>query len=328
MSSDCCSHQFIYDGDSGENLCCLCGIVDTPSYLKKTENAVDTLIQQPNGHPRPDEIVPRMTAVDFSCGGFLSTKMDIRNKDFVGKSVNSAFFNRIRVLNNYVLSSTQMGTFKHAIWNVSTLCDKLVLPSHIAERAAEIFKRVYSHRSNIHNSKSIVCGCIYYACKEAHINRNLPDIATAANEQKSYTSDIFKSYQTIVEFLKLEAPKNLRVIEEISYLGSRVGVAEKTIRKACDIYSLVRKQKGRDRIFFAGKVPRITGAALISMASKYNGSKDSLDISRLCHYADIPKDTLNRRVESYQAYISSLLENDFIESYNRQITEIYKPYFI
>ena len=328
-----CKHSNIFDPESGEDICTLCGMVTLPSYAVKDEPNItmEEIQQQQKPKPPKDVIVSKPTQVDFSCGGFLSTKMDIRNRDCVGKSVNSVVYNKLRVLHNYVLSANQMGTFKNAIWTVASISDKLSLPPFVKERAAEIFKKIYNTRSNIHNSKAVVCGCIYYSCKEAKINRNLRDIALAAQEYKEYTSDIFGAYQAIVDFLGLDVPKNFKIVEEISYLGSRIGVPEKTIRKACEMYSIVRKQPGRDRIYFAGKVPRITGAALICMAHKAlqnSSNNQQLDMNRLCVLTEIPQATLERRIESYQPYVEELLENDFIERQWQQNIEVLRPYFI
>lgn len=355
QNSDSCDHRFIFDPE-GETVCTVCGIVGGHfTYTNKPKasfepEADSELEQQPNGHPPTAEekkefLISKPTQVDFSCGGFLSTKMDVRNKDFVGKSVNSALFNKLRILNNYVLSSTEMGTFKNAIWMIASFSDRLVLPTFVKERAAEIFKKIYHTRSNIHNSKSVVCGCLYFACKEARINRNLRDIASAAMEYEAYTSDIFRAYQGIVDFFiqvakekadeegrKLQdkdlpdVPKNFRIAEEISYLGSRIGLPERTVRRACEIYNLVRKQKGRNRLFFAGKVPRITGAALLCMA--HNGAKEPLDITRLCRVAEVSQTILERRIDSYEPYIDRLQEVEFIENRWKQENENLKQYFI
>lgn len=339
-SIDTCIHHTIFDDETGTDICDKCGIVLLPSYLRESDETEEEKEEDQQKRKREqqkshqlqnrDMIVSKPTQVDFSCGGFLSTTMDKRNRDFIGKSVNSAMFNKLRILHSYVLSSNQMGTFKNAIWTVASVSDRLQLPPFVKERAAEVFKKIYNSRSNIHNSKAVVCGCIYFACKEARINRNLRDIALAAQEYKEYTSDIFGAYQAIVDFLRLDVPKNFKIVEEISYLGSRVGVPEKTIRKACEMYSLVRKQTGRDRIYFAGKVPRITGAALICMAHKMMGDNggNGLDMAKLCSLTEIPDATLQRRIDSYEPYVKSLMENDMLEKQWQQNIEILRPYFI
>jgi transcription initiation factor TFIIIB Brf1 subunit/transcription initiation factor TFIIB len=300
-------HSMIFDPESGEEICTGCGQVAFVRGFDKEEQELPnpnfTLTHNlhdgkpdPNSNPTPTAgyIVPKQTDLDFSCGGFLSTKIDARNTDAVGKRVNSAHFNKMRFINNYILSSTEMSTYKNAIWNVASISDRLNLPGPVKERAAEIFKRIYNHKNNIHNSKNVVCACIYHACREARIFRKMPDIASAAMEKPEYTSQIFRTYRKLLDSLKLNVTKNFPIIEEISNMGSRAAIPESIVRDACSIYTQV---KNKDRIYFAGKSARITAATLIWIAA-YHRSR-IIDDDSLADDASITSYILHRRVNEH-----------------------------
>jgi transcription initiation factor TFIIIB Brf1 subunit/transcription initiation factor TFIIB len=291
--------RFIYDPETGEEVCAGgCGRVAFHSYTVVEDQLQKEKNGEPNGSSNSREalrrdgfLVSKATDLDFSCGGFLSTKIDSHNKDAVGKSVNSAHFNRIRFVNNYIQSATEMGTYKHAIWMVKSFSDRMQIPYHVQERAAEIFKKTYYNRNNIHNSKNVVCASIYYACKEAHINRKMPDIASAAMEPESFTRDIFKTYRKLMILLSLDVPKTFPIAEEISYLGGRVGIPESVTRLAREIYFDV---KSKDRIYFGGKSPRITAALLIWMAA--HAKKRRIDVEMLSNEIKLSQYNLEKRV--------------------------------
>lgn len=267
-----CGHKFITDIDSQEEICIMCGIVQIPSYKKKEDQEIvlDVGIETQATQPTTEGfIVSRATAIDFSNGGFLATKIDQRNRDVVGKKVNTQHYNKVRYMNNYILSATGMGTYKHAIWQISQISDKLNLPYHVRERSCEVFKRNYNLKTNIHNSRNIVCACVYFACKEGRINRKMEDIAAIVLEEKSgisskINSDIFTAYQKLIEDLKLTSPKNFGMYEEISYVSTRIGLSERVSRQAYDIYLEVRS---KDRIYFAGKSAKITATSLLYIAA-------------------------------------------------------------
>lgn len=262
QKSECC-HSWVFDPEAGEDVCNLCGIVHFPTY--KTE--LDGIVAIEEKPQTEGVIISRATFADFSNGGFLHTVIG-KNKDAVGKKVNVQHYNKLRYVNNYILSSTGMGTFKHAIWQISQIADKFNLPFHVRERACEIFQKNYNLKTNIHNSRNIVCACIYFACKEAHINKKMIDVAIVVLEDSHVSSktlsDIFKAYQTLIRDLKLDTLKNFSMADDINYVSTRIGLSERSSRLAHQIYQEVRK---KDRIYFAGKSAKITATSLLYIAS-------------------------------------------------------------
>lgn len=241
--------------------------------------------------PRRDYIIAKTTEVDFSCGGFLSTKIDGRNVDFVGKHVNSQHFNKIRYINNYIMSSTGLATYKNAIWMIASFSDKLHLPNHCKERAAEIFRKIYYQTTNIHNSKNSVCACLYYACKESKINRTMDDIARVAEEGTKYNSQIFKTLQKLVKVLDLDGTKNFPIPDEIAFLGSKLHFDENNVRVAIEMYKNV---KARKRIYFTGKAPRIIASTLLYIASLINDQ--DINETEFCKQTNVTQYILRNRV--------------------------------
>ena len=322
-------HNFIYDGETSEEICVKCGFVQIPNYKRAQqileEKSVNKLehfdfmnlpkpaavtIETPVMHamsatvilseeqqdiesirPKRDYIIAKTTEVDFSCGGFLSTKIDGRNVDFVGKHVNSQHFNKIRYINNYIMSSTGLATYKNAIWMIASFSDKLHLPAHCKERAAEIFRKIYYQTTNIHNSKNSVCACLYYACKESKINRTMDDIARVAEEGSKYNSQIFKTLQKLVKVLDLDGTKNFPIPDEIAFLGSKLHFDENNVRVAIEMYKNV---KARKRIYFTGKAPRIIASTLLYIASMINDQ--DINEVEFCKQTNVTQYILRNRV--------------------------------
>lgn len=252
-------------------------------------------------------IISKTTELDFSCGGFLSTKIDQRNVDFVGKHVNTQHFNKIRYINNYIMSSTGMTTYKNAIWMVASYSDKLHLPPHTKERAAEVFRKIYYSTTNIHNSKNNVCACIYFACKEAKINRSFEDIAFVAEEDPDYTSEIYKTYQKIIKLLDLKVPKNFDIPSEISFLGSKLRLDERNTRLAMKMYTEVKSKK---QIFFSGRAPRIVATTLLFIAILVNNQY--INQKEFCKNTNVTEYILRNRVRDH-------LRSRHFEDYKKQI---------
>lgn len=329
-----CNHKYIYDNETSEDICCNCGCVAYRSYeIEGTNKIIEGEKAQEMGAmmnamtmktnlnlelgnmPMPindtssvelnnvefatnEVIVPRQTEMDFSCGGLLSTKIDTRNTDFVGKKIDKAHFGKMRHMNNYILSSEGLGTYKRSIWLIKSVSDRLSLPPFVQERAGEIFRKMYFSRTNIHNSKNIVCACLYYACKEARIDRTLSDLANAVMEKPKYKSDIFITFQKVIKHLGLNTPKNFSTVDEIHHLGARMGLSEKICRYAADIYLDV---KSRDRIYFSGKDPKLIATILLYISSSIH-DRYRIDLDDFSDITKINTYILRKRIHDHLAH--------------------------
>lgn len=298
----------MFDAENQEHICCICGVIEGSGIDEEEEKEesfklTDIVQSETNGDDWLRDqngvmegfIIPHATNIDFSNGGFLSTTIDSRSVDSQGKSVDRTYTNKLKYNHNYILSSMGMQpTKKNSIWRIKAYSDKLGLPIHVQERAAEIFNRMYDAKANIHNSNNMVCACIHFACREHKINKKLEDIAKTSKgygyggtgTTKLLKKSIFMCYQDLVfkntGEPRFKMPKHPSQDQDIMYVGNRIGLPEATIRYAITILHDI---KSKDRLFFAGKSPKLTAMIL-------------LYISALIHN-DFLRDNVNVEIEEF-----------------------------
>lgn len=256
-----------------------------------------------------DMIVPKRTDIDFSNGGFLSTKIDSRNVDSTGKSTDRTYTNKLKYNHQYILSSMGVQqTYRNSIWKIKTFSNRLGLPVHVQERAAEVFRKMYNSKANIHNSNNMVCACVYFACKEHKINRKMSDIALAAMQEldgtKPLRKSIFLCYQSIIFGLGMSIPKHPTYEQEIVYVGNRIGLPEATIRYAINMLNDVRS---KEKLFFAGKSAKLTAAVLLYISALIHNDfmrediEKDIEIEQFCKVVGggISQYILKKRAEEY-----------------------------
>lgn len=324
MDHDC---RFIYDAETLENICQVCGEVEGTKIneeLERQQAFLDIEITSAGGMQievgqeytsncsavgiRDGCIIPTKTHIDFSNGGFLSTKIDARSVDSQGKSINRSITNRLRYNQNYILSTSNPPTLKNSIWKISAYGDKLRLPVPVQERAAEIFAKMYEAKSNIHNSSNMVCACIYYACKEARLNKKIEDIVTMISKDpevvKPIKKSVFSCYEKLVFSLDLKIPRHFKIPDDIEYVGNKIGLPQRTIRYAVDMYYDIRE---KDRIFFSGKSNRLTSTILLYISACIHNDfirEDRLELENFINISGsgISQYILQKRANDYLAH--------------------------
>ena len=324
--------KFVYDAESQEQVCRLCGQVEGSGVDPKLEQdeMFSKLEITDNTTTVDGVIVPRATAIDFSNGGFLSTTIDSRNVDSQGKSVDRSYTNKLKYNHNYILSSMGMQqTKKNSIWRIKAYSDKLGLPVDVQERAATVFNKMYDSKANIHNSNNMVCACIHFACRERKINKKLEDIANIANTTtgkdgkkhiKPLKKSIFLCYQDLI-FLqtgetRFKIPRYPSRQQDIVYVGNKIGLPEPTIRHAINILLDVQS---KDRLFFSGKSSKLTAIVLLYISALIHNDflRDDVDveIEEFCSLktvgAGISQYILKKRAIDY-------LSHPFFEEYRKK----------
>jgi len=334
---ECREHNWVYDYESQENICGCCGFVEGSGVVDKKLikdeefKLIDWIsLEKEEGldfenQPQSQDgfIVPKATNIDFSNGGFLSTTIDPRNVDSQGKSTDRSYTNKLKYNHNYILSSMGVQqTYKNSIWRIKSYSDKLGLPIYVQERAADVFKRMYHSKANIHNSNNMVCACIYFACKEHNINKKLEDIAMVSKSgregTKTLKKSIFLCYQDLI-FLqtgetRFKIPRYPTMEQDISYVGNKIGLPEPTIRYAMNILLDVKQ---RDRLFFSGKSSKLTSTILLYISALIHNDflRDdvSVEIDEFCSCVGtgISQYILKKRAEDY-------LNHEYFEEYKKK----------
>jgi len=201
----------------------------------------------------------------------LSTIIGVQNKDSVGKPLSANIantFGRLRKWDNRSqIKSSADKSLRSALQDLGTVQSKLGLSDTVIERAS-LFYRKASEKNLIRGRtvKGIAGACLYAACRDLEHTRTLKEIAQHLGIGRK---DLAKSYRKI--FRELGFVVSIAdPVKSINKIASKVGVKEKTIRKAVHVLDLAQ-----DAGIVAGKNPEIIAATAIYAACMLTGENKS-----------------------------------------------------
>jgi transcription initiation factor TFIIB len=201
----------------------------------------------------------------------LSTIIGVQNKDSVGKPLSAniaSTFGRLRKWDNRSqIKSSADRSLRSALQDLGNVQSKLGLSDTVIERAS-LFYRKASEKNLIRGRtvKGIAGACLYAACRDLEHTRTLKEIAQHLGIGRK---DLAKSYRKI--FRELGFVVSIAdPVKSINKIASRVGVKEKTIRKAVHVLDLAQ-----DAGIVAGKNPEIIAATAIYAACMLTGENKS-----------------------------------------------------
>lgn len=262
--NNCNISKLITDSTTGEIACSNCGCVIA-------ESVQDTGLEATNFSDGSDNrrTGPGLTLKMHDMG--LFTIIDTRNKDSIGNplsSKNVQTFGRLRKWDNrsHTKNSAER-SLKCALQDLGNIQSKLGLSDTIIERAS-LFYRKASERSLIRGRtiKGIAGACLYASCRDLEHTRTLTEIAAHLGIGRK---DLSRSYRSL--FRELGFVVSIAdPIKSINKIASKIGITEKTIRKA--VYVLDMAQ---DAGIVAGKNPEIVAAAAIYAACMLTGENRS-----------------------------------------------------
>lgn len=201
----------------------------------------------------------------------LYTIIGVQNKDSVGKLLSSntvQVFNRLRKWDNRSqIKNTADRSLRSALNDLGNVQLKLGLSDAIIERAS-LFYRKASEKNLIRGRtvKGITGACLYAACRDLEHTRTLKEIAQHLGIGRK---DLARSYRLLFRELgfviSIADP-----VKSIGKIASKIGVKEKTIRKAMYVLDLAQ-----DARIVAGKNPEIIAATAIYAACMLTGENKS-----------------------------------------------------
>jgi transcription initiation factor TFIIB len=161
---------------------------------------------------------------------------------------------------------------RQAFSELNRLADKMNLSAAVIEKAAYIYRKVLE--KDLVRGRSItalIAASLYAACRDTETPRTLKDVSAVSNLKKK---DIARSYRLLLREMDLRMP----VVDPakcMSKIASKVGVTEKTKRRALDI--LRRAEETRTS---AGKGPMGLAAAALYVACVLEGeNKTQKDVA-------------------------------------------------
>jgi len=260
---NCNASKFVTDAVTGEITCSRCGCVFS-------ENSEDRGMERSNfSGIDSTRTGPGMTLKRHDKG--LFTIIGAQNKDSVGKSLpanTSQTFSRLRKWDNMSQTkSSADGSLILALQELDKVQSKLALSDTVIERAS-LFYRKASEKGLIRGRtvKSIAAACLYASCRDLEHNRTLTDIA----EQFSvHRKEVARSYRILFRELGF-AVSIADPIKSITKIASKIGIKEKTIRKAVQILDAAQ-----DAGIVSGKNPEIIAATAIYTACVITGDAKS-----------------------------------------------------
>ncbi len=201
----------------------------------------------------------------------LYTIIGVQNKDSVGKPLSSntvQVFNRLRKWDNRSqIKNTADRSLRSALNDLGNVQLKLGLSDAIIERAS-LFYRKASEKNLVRGRtvKGITGACLYAACRDLEHTRTLKEIAQHLEIGRK---DLARSYRLL--FRELGFVVSIAdPVKSIGKIASKIGVKEKTIRKAMYVLDLAQ-----DARIVAGKNPEIIAATAIYAACMLTGENKS-----------------------------------------------------
>lgn len=260
---NCTAPKLITDVSTGEITCSNCGCVVTEPILDR--GLEYTKFDGPDNR----RTGPGLSLKMHDKG--LFTIIDTQNKDSIGKPLpikTAQTFTRLRKWDrrSHTKNSAER-SLRSALQDLNNVQSKLGLSDSIIERAS-IFYRKASEMNLIRGRtvKGIAGACLYAACRDLEHTRTLNEISQHLDIGRK---DLARSYRSL--FRELGFVVSIAdPIKSIQRIASKIGIEEKTIRKAVFILDMAQ-----DAGIVAGKNPEIFAAAAVYAACMLSGDNRS-----------------------------------------------------
>ena len=269
--NNCNTSKLVSDDVNGEIACSSCGCVIS-------EYSEDRGVERGSLSDGSDN---RRTGAGLSLKMHdkgLFTIIGTQNKDSVGKPLSSntvQTFGRLRKWDNRSQTKSSADrSLRSALADLSNVQSKLGLSDIVIERAS-LFYRKASENNLIRGRtvKGIAGACLYASCRDLEHNRTLKEIAQNLGIGRK---DLAKSYRSL--FRELGFTVSIAdPIKSINKIASKVGIKEKTVRKAVYVLDLAQEAG-----IVAGKNPEIIAATAIyaaCMLTQENKSQQEIAIA-------------------------------------------------
>ncbi len=281
----CSSKHIITDPESGEIICSKCGAV----IAEKVEITQKSRAFNKEEFEERTQSGAPSTLLRHDMG--LSTTIDKSNKDALGVSTAplvKEMMDRLRAWDIRTQSATPRSrNLVVALNYLDNLRHKLNLSDVVAEKAAYIYRKAQSLKlARGRTTIALVAASVYIACREFSIQRNMKDIAQAANITLKALS---RAYRLLLTELDLKiVPQDPSLI--VMRIASNLDLSEKTKREAIRILSEIKSRGGT-----AGKDPMgLAGAVLYLVSIKNN---EYVVQKRLADAASVTEVTIRNRAK-------------------------------
>lgn len=287
----CGKEALIVDTTTGEVFCSECGFVVEE---KSGEAGIEWSPITERIEANKSRTGAPLSPAKFDYG--LSTVMGY--KDTLGRSPTqiSALVDRIRVWDKRSLVQGSTGqTLRKVLLNMYRVGDKLAVSEHVIERAAYIYRKAMAKGlMKGRPTMPFIAASLYAACRDMGAFRSLKEVSKASGVDKK---ELAKSYRLILKEMELKVPL-IDPIKCIPVIASRVGLSEKTRRRALELLRKAAEKPG-----FAGKIPMGLAAAALYMAALMEG--EHVVQKDLAKAAGITSVTVRNRYKTLKSLLES-----------------------
>ncbi len=284
---NCNALKFVTDDVTGEITCSRCGCVFSEMSEDRGKERRNLSGIADNTRTGPGISLKRHDKGLF-------TVIGAQNKDSVGKSLSAKttqMFGRLRKWDSRS-QKTKSGDINLilALRELDKAQSKLMLSDAVIERAA-LFYRKASEKGLIRGRsvRSMAGACLYASCRDLEHNRNMSEITEQFSVKRK---EVARAYRIL--FMELGFVVSIAdPIKSITKIASKIGMDEKTTRKAIRILDAAQ-----DAGIVAGKNPEIIAATSIYAACVITGKAISQTV--ISEAAGISTVSIRNRIQEFR----------------------------
>jgi transcription initiation factor TFIIB len=222
-----CRGQLVFDPESGEQVCRVCGVVSEPAFAQY----LPSTFRSP---PKSEEPESRMV-YDLH----LHTLIGRDDRDAAGRPIPSNFeFHQLRRLNNSTITrNSRISNQMKAVGEIERITTKLGLSPAVAKEAQEVYHKGLSE--GVIRGKSITnmaAATVMIACKVLGASFPSEELERSVPEANGRTSRRY--YRLLIKEMKLRL-KNTDPSTHVSGIAGRAGLSVRAERRALEILSAV-----------------------------------------------------------------------------------------
>ena len=293
----CGKRALLEDTVTGELSCGNCGYV-------LRERAVDP--GQEWGSSQNEDAAARIrtgspTSITYRDMG-LSTMIGRSSRDASGGPLSSTMRNTMDRLRKWDHRAPAFGSTERnlaqALNELDKMGDKLSVSAAVKERAAYIYRKALERGLLRGRSiTGIMAASLYAAFRDTETPRTLKDIAAANNLHKK---DIARDYRILLREMDLSMPV-ADATKSVARIASKVGMSEKTIRRAFEIIRITEEKE-----ISAGKAPMGLAASALYLAGLIEGEPKTQ--KEIAEAAEVTEVTVRNRYKGLRAQLGGLIK--------------------
>lgn len=280
-----CGGRFVYDLESGEQVCRECGVVSTVSYpVSSPPSAIPRSRGKPESNLMYDIHLPTLIGSD--------------NVDANGKSIRGRHeFEQLRRLNSITISrDSETNNGMKAVAEINRIAQAMALPASVSNEAQEVYRR--GLKEGVIKGKSIVnmaAATVLIASATVGVSCSLDEMERVVTTVRGRMAR--KYYRLLIRTMNLE-PAHTSPALHVSRIAGRAGLSVTVQRRALEILEIVRESQtlGDKRSL------SVAGAALY-LASIETGER--INQLRLAYAVGTTPITIRKRSSDIAAVLAS-----------------------